>query len=122
MSSALRDWEGKPAVYRYTDKAGRLLYIGSTKNIVRRDAEHRSGGTGAFWYPAVAKVRVKVFSTMEAARAAEIVAIQEEEPAFNNKATGRKPGSRETWTLADHRLYRLWRKRERNCVGWWRTA
>ncbi len=120
--STNRDWDGRFVLYRYLDATGRLLYVGSTKNIARRDTEHRMGGTGAFWYPIVAKIRLQVFPTMDAAREAELLAIREECPHYNMTGTERKPGSRDFWTLEDRRLYKKWLNRSGNCVGWWRTA
>lgn len=117
--SSLRDWNDVFVMYRYYDSHGRLLYVGSTKNIARRDAEHRAGGTGAFWYPTVARTRIQVFPTIEAARDAELLAIREEEPHYNLFGTDRRPGSRDHWTVEDRRLYKRWLARPGNYVGWW---
>jgi predicted GIY-YIG superfamily endonuclease len=119
--STHRDWKGVPVVYRYYDLRGRLLYVGCTQNMPQRHWSHSSGGTGAFWFPLVARTRMQVFPTVEAARAAEMVAIQEEEPAYNTFGTPRKPGSRDHWTFTDRRLYKEWLARPGNYAGWWKA-
>lgn len=67
-------------VYRAYDKAGQLLYIGSTKNWERRQGQHRSK---TWWWPAVKRVDVETHPTVAEAREAEALAIAAEHPRMN---------------------------------------
>lgn len=116
--SAYRDWADRHVVYRYFDRDGQLLYVGCTKNVVRRDWEHRSGGTGAWWYPLVTRTRVRVFPTAEAAAASEAEAIRTEAPIYNCKGTERTSQDLIS-TPAERRLYQRYRSRPGNYTGWW---
>jgi predicted GIY-YIG superfamily endonuclease len=71
-------------VYRAYDADGRLIYIGSTRDVVSRFAQHEMQ---SWWHELVADVTTVEYPTREAVRAAEIVAIQEEQPAFNTAHT-----------------------------------
>jgi hypothetical protein len=103
-------WKGRNVLYRMYDATGRLVYVGSTNNVPRRMTEHR---LQAWWMAIVTKTRLQVFPTLEAARAAEAVAIQEEQPAANVVGTGRtaRDKSFPLLTAADRRLAREFRLR-----------
>lgn len=69
-----------PCVYRCFDKRGDLLYIGSTKNWLSRQAAHRNG---TWWWPVVKDVELESYDDLADARAAEAAAIQSERPRLN---------------------------------------
>lgn len=96
-------WRGKAVMYRCYDKTGRLLYVGSTINMPRRMSDHRQA---AWWMPLVIKTRMQVFPTVEAARAAESLAIQEKTPLCNIVGTGRSASDKSfpLWTRADRAM------------------
>lgn len=91
-------WKGRPVMYRAFDEDDRLIYIGASKDLPQRFALHR---VRSWWADLVARVQVQVFSTMDAAFAAEKAAIQEERPAFNVRHTGREGSGFSHWTSAD---------------------
>lgn len=66
-------------VYRVYDRDGRLIYVGSTRNLFQRLRMHRYGYT-AWWNAQAAKTVVKVFRSGAAARAAERAAIRPSGP------------------------------------------
>ena len=69
-----------PAMYRFFDADGRLLYVGATYDLPTRIGAHR---VNAFWWPLVARTRWQLFPTVEAALEAEREAIATEHPRFN---------------------------------------
>jgi hypothetical protein len=71
--------EHGPAVYRFFDATGQVLYIGSTISIARRRKQH----TTAPWWPAVAAERVDQYPTRAEAATAEVRAIKAELPLHN---------------------------------------
>ena len=84
MKRAIPDFlTGRPAVYRLYARDGGLLYIGSTKDVARRLTSHR--GARVFWMPLVARMRVTLHPTREAARQAEEQAVRAEHPLFNTQ-------------------------------------
>lgn len=97
LSSAY--WSGRPVVYRLYGDGGRLFYIGSTNHLARRISEHIG-----WWTELIDQVKVQVFPTLEAARAAEAVAIQEEQSLINVMGTGRPAADKSwpNWTALDH--------------------
>jgi predicted GIY-YIG superfamily endonuclease len=90
-----------PVVYRVYDTTGRLIYIGSTRDIVSRFAQHERL---SWWHELVADVQTVAYPTQDAAAAAEQVAIQEEQPAFNVAHTTEGP----VLTEADAQVARRW--------------
>lgn len=98
--------DGTPTVYRLYDGKGRLIYVGSSFRLRIRLSEHR----GTWWWQMVTKAKFQVFPTVEAARAAESVAIQEEEPLCNIIGTGRQAHDKSwpLWTKADWKLHDQW--------------
>lgn len=98
-------WKGRPALYRVFDRSGRLIYVGQSINLPQRVSEHRSQSW--WWKPLTKKLRVKLHPTVEAAKAAEKVAIQEERPVFNSMGYG-DWRDRPYWSPADHKLYYRW--------------
>lgn len=95
-----------PVMYRCFDASGRLIYVGSTARWGRRMGEHRKQ---SWWFPLMARLKTVEHPTLESARAAEATAIQEEQPAFNWRDTGRGwLGRRDAWTAADRALYDEW--------------
>lgn len=110
MARSLAFWKGRPVMYRCYDATGRLLYVGATVNLPRRMGEHRQA---AWWMEIVTKFRLQVFPSLEAARAAESLAIQEEEPIANVVGTGRQAHDKSwpLWTKRDHALAEEFRTR-----------
>ena len=98
-----RYWKGRAVMYRFYDADGRLLYVGATTDLIRRTSEHRQS---AWWFQLIAKTRLQVFPDLAAAKAAESVAIQEEEPIANIVGTGRQSHDKSwpKWTKRDHAL------------------
>lgn len=95
-------------LYRCYDAAGRLIYVGSTASYPRRLGEHLRQ---SWWYGLVCRMKTESHPTLEAARAAESVAIQEEQPTFNTWDTGRPwVARRDHWTKADHALHKSWHR------------
>lgn len=83
MSGDWTDGAGQPTVlYRLYDCNDVLLYIGITNNLNRRLAQHAEDKT---WWPQVDRNRTRVsfYDTRDAAEAAELVAIRDEEPKYN---------------------------------------
>lgn len=111
MKSTRQQWVGRPVVYRCYDESGRLIYIGSTSSMWDRLTQHRYD---TWWTPLLAKLRMQVFPTIEAARAAERVAILHEEPAFNVRPRRRNWDELySTLGLADLAMWRRWVHRDR---------
>ena len=93
-------------LYRCYDKAGRLIYVGSTSSYRRRLSEHLRH---SWWYSLTDRLATRQYPSLEAARAAEEVAIQEEQPVFNTACTGRAwLARRDHWTEADHASCARW--------------
>lgn len=87
-------WCGRPVVYRCYDRDGELLYIGSSRDVVRRMEAHAHS---SFWRPWVARVRIQITPDVFTARRVEAEAIRTENPRFNLKH--RKP--RSEWSDQD---------------------
>lgn len=85
-------------VYRAYDSGGRLLYIGSTVNFTARLSNHRST---SWWAPLATRFDIEVHLSDEAARRAEMVAIDRERPAFNQALNQRPVGEPMPLTEAD---------------------
>lgn len=78
---------GEPAgLYRFYDAAGRLLYVGVSRNLASRWAQHESEKS---WWPAVARKTVVMYGSRREAELAEGRAIRSESP-LHNLAMGRK--------------------------------
>lgn len=72
---------GRCAIYRLFDEEGELLYVGVSNDPYRRLRDHRR----KFWGKVVASVTVEWFDTRIEAQRAEIWAICDEEPSFNQR-------------------------------------
>lgn len=86
-------------VYRCRDKAGRLLYVGSSRDVPKRVAAHRARSA---WGLTVTSVEVAAYATKADALAAEREAIKTEQPRWN---TNGKWATRGTWTAQDYLDY-----------------
>ena len=75
-----------PGLYRFHDRDGALLYIGSSSNMRARVAFHR---TSAPWRERIASVQVSSYPTVDHARAAESRAIATERAEINVTGTQR---------------------------------
>lgn len=84
-------------VYRVYDADGRLIYVGSTRNLTQRLRMHAYGYT-AWWNSQAVKTVAKVYKTEREARDAESAAIRSERPRWN--ITG-KWWSNSDWTEDD---------------------
>ena len=81
---------GEPtALYRFHDAAGRLLYVGISRNLVARWAQHE---TEKPWWPEVVRKTVVMYGSRREAEIAEGRAIRSESP-LHNKAMGRRDAS-----------------------------
>lgn len=78
-----------PVVYRVFDAADRLIYIGSTVDLTKRMANHRSS---SWWSALTARTETEAHPTISDARLAEAEAIRRDHPAFNHEHTGRDTG------------------------------
>jgi hypothetical protein len=75
-----------PCVYRCRDAAQVLLYIGSAERWLPRLSQHQ-GRTA--WWPEVADVQVEHYRSIFEARAAEGLAIADEQPLYNKRRKAR---------------------------------
>lgn len=69
----------RTCVYRAYGADGRLLYVGISMNLDGRLTKHRR----AAWWPSVVEITVQWFDGREAAKAAERLAILNEQPLHN---------------------------------------
>ena len=73
------------ALYRHFDAEGRLLYVGISRSVTARLAQHADSP----WDDLIARIDVERFTTRAHAEAAEFVAIQTEGPIHNRTYNGR---------------------------------
>lgn len=73
------------ALYRHFDAAGRLLYVGISRSVTARLAQHAKSG----WDHLIARVEIERFPTREDAERAERKAIWAERPIHNVAGNGR---------------------------------
>jgi len=73
-----------PTLYRFFDKAGAVIYIGSTWSPHVRWSEHE----GRDWFPDVATVTVEHYTDADELREAERAAIRTEQPRYNRLGLG----------------------------------
>ena len=71
---------GECSLYRYFDKHGQLLYVGIAADPNLRDEQHR---TNSKWHRFQVERTVEWHPTRDDAHAAEVAAIQNEDPVFN---------------------------------------
>lgn len=77
MSNKLdKDW----VVYRHFDADDQLLYVGQSQHYTQRSHEHERSSD---WFREVAKITVQHFATRAEMMAAELLAIQTENPIWN---------------------------------------
>lgn len=67
-------------MYRHYDSEDNLLYIGISINAVNRLNQHQKHSN---WYKLIAKMTIENYASREELEKAEVVAIQEENPAHN---------------------------------------
>lgn len=70
------------ALYRHFSETGELLYVGMSANPMQRTYAHSAN---ASWFGEVSTIRIERFDSREKARDAELKAIREESPAFNQQ-------------------------------------
>lgn len=75
-----------PVVYRCFDADGRLLYIGSSRNMPARLGSHISNTA---WWSEVDRLSYELHATLAEARAAEWAAITSETTVYNRRGTDR---------------------------------
>lgn len=68
-------------------ETGQVLYIGITDDWERRQKQHAISHKGAQWLPA-AEITIDVYPSRTLAMAAEMVAIKEHRPPFNERHNG----------------------------------
>lgn len=87
-------------LYRFYDNVGTLLYVGITKDWHARIRSHEKS---ADFYSAVAKITFERFPDRESLEAAEVLAIEEEDPLYNR---------------ADNPNYATWQTHFRQLLDW----
>jgi excinuclease UvrABC nuclease subunit len=70
------------SLYRHFDSESRLLYVGISDNVKKRLAQHERA---SWWWPRVNRITIEHFGTRAEAAAAEVVAIEMEKPAHNQR-------------------------------------
>lgn len=95
----------RPLVYRIYDTDDRLIYIGHSCSLQQRFVDHSQS---AWWWSLAARIAIQLHPDRNSVRAAEAVAIQEEQPMFNVACTGRDRMDFEHWTDNDRRVCGLW--------------
>lgn len=80
---------GRTALYRLLDQHGCLLYIGISQNPDVRWGQH---STTKPWWGEVEERRVEWHETRPLAAAAEVAAIEAEQPLWNSNHTARPTG------------------------------
>jgi excinuclease UvrABC nuclease subunit len=98
-----------PCIYRVYDANDRLIYIGASGDLVQRFELHKRN---TWWFELASRVEWEDQPSRAAAFAAEALAIQEEQPAFNIHGTGREYGDFSHLTAEDRRVCREWRERD----------
>lgn len=73
------------ALYRHYDADGVLLYVGISRSVTARLAQHADSP----WDHLIARVEVERFATREEAEEAEREAIKNERPIYNRTHNGR---------------------------------
>lgn len=68
-------------LYRFFDQEDQLLYIGISNDPKRRFSEHRQG---KLWWRKASRIQLEHFGGRDELAAAEIRAIQNESPRYNN--------------------------------------
>lgn len=93
-------------LYRCFDDTGRLIYVGSTRNLAQRLDLHRDR---SWWAQQVRRVVARVLPTSSAAHAAEIEAIRAERPRWNvaSRWASRRLWDAQDWADYHHSLQRL---------------
>lgn len=74
-------------VYRQFNRKGKLLYVGSTSDVMRRTSEH---GRNKDWFHEVHHITVEHYATREQAYWAEEIAIKNERPLYNVVHNGQR--------------------------------
>lgn len=102
-------------VYRVRDKVGRLLYVGVTRDVRKRLAEHRRDSWP--WWDAYASHDSESFPDRGSAEKAEQAAIATERPALNVfHAADRASWKARGWLLATIGVEpQLWATARRVC-------
>lgn len=77
--------DDRTALYRFYDTAGDLVYIGMSKNPLRRFGAH----VAMEGWRQIAEIKIEWFATRTLALAAERAAIKSEKPAWNSVHTPR---------------------------------
>lgn len=73
---------GVPYVYLLSDAEGRVIYVGSTRDIRRRYREHVRRSP---WFSAVSTIRAYPYRTLDAALRDEVRLIELVEPQHNHQ-------------------------------------
>ena len=92
-------------MYRVCDKAGGLIYVGSTSDFDRRLRQHAYNS----WWAALAdRIDLEFYPNMIQAHGAEVHAIREESPAFNIMSLGVTPPRMLALTSEEQRVLNEW--------------
>jgi hypothetical protein len=98
-------WYHRPVLYRVFDADDRLIYVGASHVLHFRMQTHEAR---SWWYGLARRVAWEFHPTKESAFAAESVALQEEQPVFNVRGTGRAEDDFSHWTTEDARACEQW--------------
>ena len=93
-------------LYRITDNAGDLLYVGVTRNVALRVGQH---GALQPWWDQVADIAVEVLPDRTTALRAEAEAIRREAPRYNVVHSDRPRTQRALKAAPTKRSGRTWR-------------
>ena len=70
----------KTAIYRHYDKDGVLLYVGLSRNPIKRLGQHR---VHSLWFYSISRMEIEWAKTREDAAEKEYRAVRREKPLFN---------------------------------------
>ena len=88
-------------LYRCFDAEGNLLYVGATKNVFQRIADHQAH---SYWFRRVTRVDIQHFDSYKEALDAEAMAVNTEHPRVN-KHVPMVPGLPRKRTLAERKAW-----------------
>jgi predicted GIY-YIG superfamily endonuclease len=88
---------GKTILYRYFDSDGSLLYVGITRDQAKRFSSHNRQSK---WMPRAVQCTLEHFETRAEAKAAETLAIQNENPIHNIAESSKQLRKSVYWRLS----------------------
>jgi predicted GIY-YIG superfamily endonuclease len=92
----MQDKAEKTILYRYFDAEENLLYVGITRDQSKRFSSHNRQSK---WMPMAVRCTLEHFETRAEAKAAETIAIQNENPVHNISETSKQLSKSIYWRL-----------------------